>query len=322
MQEGIHDLAAVLRSKESVLRVRVGDPATVLFQISTLWKTNLVHAQRLYGWEEQVQERAVAAGMDLRPPSTNTLLLPEDLPFPVDQLPHVFTAFRTRVERAFRIGDLHAEPDRIPAPRYWGERVLEPEELPFIPCQEDARAALHVHGGRATGLERLDHYLWKSRALSTYKETRNGLLGADYSSKFSPWLASGALSAREVFHAVKRHEREHGANESTYWLIFELLWRDFFQFTAAKHGADLFKRSGIAHKPHRGDHDQRRFRAWCEGEDRSTLHRCQHARAGRHRLDEQSRAAERGQLTGERPAARSAHGGLLVRAPADRLRPM
>ena len=89
------------------------------------------------------------------------------------------------------------------------------------------------------------------------------LLG--HSSKFSPWLASGALSAREVHHEVKRYEAEHGANESTYWLIFELLWRDFFQFTAAKHGPDLFKRAGIARRPFQGNHDPRRFQAWCEG---------------------------------------------------------
>ncbi len=120
-------------------------------------------------------------------------------------------------------------------------------------------------GGRNAGLQRLKHYLWDSRSLSTYKETRNGLLGADYSSKFSPWLASGALSAREIHREVKRYETVHGANESTYWLVFELLWRDFFQFTAAKHGADLFKRGGIARKPFQGNHDVRRFQAWCEG---------------------------------------------------------
>jgi deoxyribodipyrimidine photo-lyase len=73
------------------------------------------------------------------------------------------------------------------------------------------------------------------------------------------------LSAREVYHAVKRYEAEHGANESTYWLIFELLWRDFFQFTAAKLGKDLFTRGGSARKAPRGNTDARRFAAWCEG---------------------------------------------------------
>ncbi len=64
---------------------------------------------------------------------------------------------------------------------------------------------------------------------------------------------------------MKRYEAEHGANESTYWLIFELLWRDFFQFTAARHGASFFQRGGIAHKPWRGEQDAERFEAWCQG---------------------------------------------------------
>ncbi len=264
IQEGIVELAAALRSKGSALNVRVGDPATTLRQVAMLWKADVVHAQRLYGWEEQQQERAVAAELDLRLHAPNTLLLPGDLPFTVDQLPHVFTAFRTKVEKASPVREVLPEPGRIPSPTYWGERLPSREDLPYMPLPSDPRGAIAFQGGRTAGLARLKHYLWDTRAISSYKETRNGLMGADYSSRFSPWLASGALSAREIHQEVKFYESEHGANESTYWLVFELLWRDFFQFTAAKHGADLFKQAGIAHKPQQGDHDIRRFQAWRE----------------------------------------------------------
>jgi deoxyribodipyrimidine photo-lyase len=169
------------------------------------------------------------------------------------------------VERSTPVHDLLPEPDRITSPSYWGEGELATRDLPFVPYPNDPREALKITGGRSAGLARLKHYLWDTKALSTYKQTRNRLLGADYSSKLSPWLASGALSAREVHHEVKRYETEHGANESTYWLFFEVLWRDFFQFTAAKHGADFFKRGGIGRKTFRGDHDKVKFAAWCEG---------------------------------------------------------
>ena len=265
IREGILDLTAALRSKGSALSVRFGDPATVLRQVATMWKADVVHAQRLYGWEEQQQERAVAAELDLRLHAPNTLLLPGDLPFTLDKLPHVFTAFRTKVEPSCAVRDVLPEPETIPAPVFWGERLLMKDELPTAPYPADPRGVLAFKGGREAGLQRLKHYLWDTRALSTYKSTRNGLLGADYSSKFSPWLASGALSAREIHHEVKRYEAEHGANESTYWLFVELLWRDFFQFTAAKHGPDLFKRAGIARRPFQGNHDPHRFQAWCEG---------------------------------------------------------
>lgn len=38
--------------------------------------------------------------------------------------------------------------------------------------------------------------------LSIYKKTRNGMLGPDYSTKFSPWLASGSLSPRLIHEEV------------------------------------------------------------------------------------------------------------------------
>jgi deoxyribodipyrimidine photo-lyase len=224
-----------------------------------------VHAQQLYAWEEREQERAVAAVLDLRLHAPNTLLLPGDLPFTLDRLPHVFTAFRHKVEKLSPVRPLLPEPEAVRSPATWKGRTLEESALPTQPIADDPRAVLHFTGGRTAALERLGHYLGPERHLSHYKETRNALLGADNSSKLSPWLATGALSAREVWHAVKRYEAEHGENESTYWLVFELLWRDFFQFTAGKHGRDLFLRGGIARKPPTGNIDPRRFASWCEG---------------------------------------------------------
>ena len=57
-------------------------------------------------------------------------------------------------------------------------------------------------GGESAALARLKHYLWDSRCVSSYFDTRNGMLGADYSTKFSPWLALGCISARTIYHEV------------------------------------------------------------------------------------------------------------------------
>ena len=40
------------------------------------------------------------------------------------------------------------------------------------------------------------------------QETRNGLVGKDYSSKFSAWLSNGSLSAREIYWQVKDYENK------------------------------------------------------------------------------------------------------------------
>ena len=40
------------------------------------------------------------------------------------------------------------------------------------------------------------------------------------------------------------YEQKNGANESTYWLRFELLWREFFRWYSREMGSDLFRREG------------------------------------------------------------------------------
>jgi deoxyribodipyrimidine photolyase len=81
-------------------------------------------------------------------------------------------------------------------------------------------------------------------SVATYKETRNGLVGVDYSTKFSPWLALGCLSPRKIFWEVKKYEQNEVANNSTYWVIFELIWRDYFKFVCQKYGDSVFYLTG------------------------------------------------------------------------------
>ena len=114
-------------------------------------------------------------------------------------------------------------------------------------------------------MERLEQYFWKSKKLSYYKNTRNGLLGTDYSSKFSPWLANGSLSPKMIYWEIKRYETEIQKNQSTYWLIFELIWRDYFKFISLKHGNKVFKIGGIKEREYHWKTDGKLFSEWAEG---------------------------------------------------------
>jgi len=99
-------------------------------------------------------------------------------------------------------------------------------------------------GGETIALQRLKDWIWDQDHLRLYKETRNGMLGQAYSSKFSPWLATGCLSPRMIYAQVQKYEKERAKNKSTYWLIFELMWRDFFTFQAVRQGNNIFKIHG------------------------------------------------------------------------------
>ena len=125
------------------------------------------------------------------------------------------------------------------------------------------------------GQDRLKKYLWGTQAISSYKETRNGLLNDLDSSRLSPFLSVGRLSARQVYSEVKKFESLHGANPSTEAFIYELIWRDYFQFYLLKYGSKVFGMDGILETPkpdHRtsleGQSDA--FLKWTEGK---TAHR-------------------------------------------------
>ena len=137
----------------------------------------------------------------------------------------------------------------------------------------DARAVMDFHGGETAAWNRIDHYIVqgaKNGRLSTYKQTRNGMVGADYSSKLSPYLATGAISARSIYAEVKKFEASSGiSNENTYWLIFELLWRDFMRFYGAKYGIRLFHLGGVqgevGRKRYAWGNDPKMLEAWRTG---------------------------------------------------------
>ena len=56
----------------------------------------------------------------------------------------------------------------------------------------------------------MKEWVWDRDCLKVYKETRNGMIGADYSSKLSPWLASGCLSAVHVYWEIRNMRRTGG----------------------------------------------------------------------------------------------------------------
>ena len=78
-----------------------------------------------------------------------------------------------------------------------------------------------------------------------YKSTRNEMSGFDNSTKFSAYLAIGCISPRRIYHEIKIQEEKTYKSDSSYWIYFELLWRDFFYLVMKYSENKLFLKSGI-----------------------------------------------------------------------------
>ncbi|WP_255195636.1 DASH family cryptochrome [Halorarius litoreus] len=274
LRESVADLRESVRERGGELAVRHGAPTEELPRLAREVDVDAVYFQTIPATEEFETERAVRRALDADGVAierfwTHTLYHVNDLPTPVESIQDTFTPWRKEVEQEAEGRDTEPTPERVETPTVEAGDVPTNTDLGVTPAPPpDDRGVLAFEGGERAGLDRLETYVWTEDRLREYKETRNGLLGAGYSSKLSPWLALGCLSPRYIGEEVDRYERERVANESTYWLVFELLWRDFFQFQFAKHGARFFGPQGI-----RGDaagkdwdHDREAFARWAAGE--------------------------------------------------------
>ncbi len=250
--ESLHDLRSGMRARGGDLVVRRGPPEEVLPALAREVGASQVRAYAAVTSDERRVEHGVAQGLNgsgarLETHWGHTLVHRDDLPFGIAEVPELFTAFRVQVERHGAIREPLPSPARLPRlpPGLAPGDIPELEELGRAEPPQDARQVQQWRGGEQQALQRLEQWAFDADALGTYKETRNGMLRADDSSKLSPWLALGCLSPRAVYAAVRRYERERVENASTYWMLFELYWRDYFRFVGAKHGDALFRIGGL-----------------------------------------------------------------------------
>ncbi|MFC4097719.1 DASH family cryptochrome [Euzebyella saccharophila] len=216
---------------------------------------------------------AVAPNVTFTESFNQFLFHPEDIPLSFNRIPQIFTQFRKICEKKASVREVCAIPKAMPKKNTIHQHTTIPtlKELGYEAFNTDARTAFPFQGGENEALNRLDHYFWESKKLSVYKKTRNGLIGTDYSSKFSPWLANGSLSPRTVYHKINQYEKEVVKNDSTYWLIFELIWRDYFKYISLKHGNVIFKQKGILVKEYEWKTDLKLVNKWINGETSSSF---------------------------------------------------
>ena len=235
------------------------------------------HFQQLFLQKEWTQEEAeVQKNVHYHLPEVEFietydqfLFHPEDIPYESFQnIPEVYTQFRKKAEYHVNV----RPPANLPQPQpeeYLVEHTTQVPKLKDLGLEEvekDSRSAFPFHGGEEEADRRIQHYFWDTCKLQHYKETRNGLLGPDYSSKLSAWLANGSISARKIYWEVKKFEKQVVKNDSTYWLIFELIWRDYFKYISLKHGNKIFQLGGILNKNLDWNQDEETLQNWIKGE--------------------------------------------------------
>ncbi|KAL5353250.1 hypothetical protein ACLOAV_001286 [Pseudogymnoascus australis] len=187
----------------------------------------------------------------------------DDLPFKdISELPDVFTTYRKLVEPL-----RNAPRALLPTPVKGSLPPLPPiSPLTRIPiatpqpplCPSSMPSSPALHGGSKAAQSRLLHLL-QSGAITTYKDTRNDLIGADYSTRLSAYLSQGCITARQIHVLLASFESGDsnlpscastpgfgkGETNGTSAIRYELLWRDYMRLSTRKYGGLLFSIGGF-----------------------------------------------------------------------------
>ena len=269
--ESIINLKKNLADLNITLLTYLESPEDRMHKLCDLYNVGGIYAQKEWTKEEVVTNNFIK----------NTL--PETVSFVEDydqflynpnavskdfaNIPNVFTAFRKKVEKTVKIA---AE---VTITKLSKENIIDNnttiptlQDLNFENFKHHVKSAFPFEGGETAALKRLETYFFETKKVGVYKKTRNGLIGTDYSTKFSAWLANGSISAKTIYWKIKEYEAEFGANDSTYWVIFELIWRDYFKYISLKYNAKVFKIGGILEKEYHWNTDSRLIKQWINGE--------------------------------------------------------
>lgn len=269
----LKDLSRKLELLGQRLIIKVGDSKKIIPMLCARYSIDRVAMLFHPGvYEQELREDLLAKHLPLSTSTISeqyTLLTQSLLPFDLHKIRFTFTSFKNQVEPIFN--DYYKNKYLAHA----SSSIKQIASLPVIAVNElndtlpfDSKNLLQTNsvfvGGETRALEQLEYFCQPGR-LDRYKETRNSLDGWDFSSKLSAWLANGSLSVRYVWKRVCDFEEQYGVNDSSYWLKFELLWREYFQWLLLSHGKQYFRFSGLSGKRPLKTFYAEHYKAWIEG---------------------------------------------------------
>lgn len=271
LQQSLAELTTALNGLDQHLYIEYGYPEQQLSALVVRHKINRLVCSRQSGSDERKVLRLLKERfprLEIEEVDGTTLFDQQQLPMALPELLKGFTPFRKQMETlsvpppaqaplslprpVLRAVPAHTEPDWIPG-RYRRPAASQPQ-----------LSIAAMGGGESAGRAQLKSY-FNSELPSSYKQARDQLDGWDNSSKLSAWLNHGCLSLRRVNQTLRDYEKANGSNESTGWLFFELLWREYFQWLALAQGDAMFALKGLAKKPQHGCLHPERYQKWCNG---------------------------------------------------------
>ena len=265
--ETISDLKSQLEILNISLIITHRDFGQSINEIIDQYGITNIYTQKEWTRDELIEESFIPDEINLIKDFDQFLFSPNDVRSLYDNIPRGFSNFRKKCEKYLSVNDTLSIPKSLNSDNKISIDYPIPSlsDLGFKDFEVHKDSVFRFKGGETNAKNRIINYFFETRNVSTYKLTRNGLIGEDYSSKFSPWLANGSVSVKYIFKSLKEYEKEVEKNDSTYWLYFELIWRDFFKYVSMQHKDKFFNKDGIYGEDKEWSDDQDILLNWING---------------------------------------------------------
>ena len=265
--ETISDLKSQLEILNISLIITHRDFGQSINEIIDQYGITNIYTQTEWTRDELIEESFIPDEINLIKDFDQFLFSPNDVRSLYDNIPRGFSNFRKKCEKYLSVNDTLSIPKSLNSDNKISIEYPIPSlsDLGFKDFEVHKDSVFRFKGGEINAKNRIRNYFFETRNVSTYKLTRNGLIGEDYSSKFSPWLANGSVSVKYIFKSLKEYEKEVEKNDSTYWLYFELIWRDFFKYVSMQHKDKFFNKDGIYGEDKEWSDDQDVLLNWING---------------------------------------------------------
>lgn len=246
----VEDFKTQLKKYSTILlHTQLGTPQTILQQYLTEYSIDEVRTEfqfssdetRLNSW---IKEYCESNSIIFKQIHTQTILNTATLPIKIEDIPNTYTVFRKIVEKH------NCYNTQLPKQIISNAKSIKQTNLITREDLSLPKNQIHLRyiATRERALEHLKNYIFEEQHIKTYKKTRNQMLGESFSTKFSPFLNFGTLNVKEILQKINLYEKSYVSNSSTYWVKFELLWREYCKWIALKFGKKVFLKTGIMNK--------------------------------------------------------------------------
>ena len=265
--ETISDLKSQLDTLNISLIITHKDFDKSINEMINKYEITNIYTQTEWTRDELKEESFIPDEINLIKDFDQFLFSPNDVKGLYDNIPRGFSNFRKKCEKYLSVNDILSIPNSLNP----DNKILVDYSIPtlsdlgFEDFDVHKDSVFRFKGGETNAKDRIKNYFFDTRNVSRYKLTRNGLIGEDYSSKFSPWLANGSVSVKYIFKLLKEYETKVEKNDSTYWLYFELIWRDFFKYVSMQHKDKFFNKDGIYGEDKEWSDDKDALLKWING---------------------------------------------------------